>query len=247
MGTVAPKTPFEIRPDANPDRYFPLLTLPLVNPVNYHSTSSFLGNLAPMMCTVQSCHGRAKGRLWNLAAGITLERKVGTLHHKDVEWLVSNWLMQRGGPCRVVYSGGASDEAVDHKGWDETGCIVQAQTTVSGGVQPKGAIEDKVDALLDLEGHKFLFAPESVLENSCTELRGRLERELTFVSLERVFAEMDLTAAGRSMITSMLTAREVDPAEVEKERQRGGWGSAITPEGSAGGGSAGRQSHAVRR
>src|SRR5437763_4017580 len=107
-----------------------LLSLPLSNVQVVDSSASFLGNLAPRQCTVQPCGNRAKGRLADMVLGRPSPRSVWSLHHHDVEWLVTNYLtLSR--MCSCVWSGGQTFEDIDHAGWTTEGRELLAQTTVS--------------------------------------------------------------------------------------------------------------------
>lgn len=75
--------------------------LTLTKPRVVDASVSFLGNLAPRSCTSRPCHDRAKGRLASLILGTSIERSVWSLHHHDVEWLVTNYLI-RAGLCVTV-------------------------------------------------------------------------------------------------------------------------------------------------
>jgi len=123
-----------------------LLGLPLTNARVVDSSTNFLGNLAPRSCTLQPCHRRARGRLAALVLGAELPRSVWTLHHLDVEWLVTNYLTSTEG-CSTVWSGGRSFENVDHVGRRSNGSEVLAQTTVS-----QRSVSKKANRLLATTG-----------------------------------------------------------------------------------------------
>ncbi|MBC7834222.1 MAG: hypothetical protein H7Y88_03865 [Phycisphaerales bacterium] len=175
-----------------------LLCLQLTNARVVSSATSFLGNLAPRGCTVQPCHDRAKGRLANLIRGIPIERGVWSLHHYDVEWLVTNHLI-RSGLCLTVWSGGRSFESIDHAGYGTTGREVLVQTTVSASV-----IADKANALLSLGNANrdlMMFGPEAG--------RWRCPSGIMYHAIEDVFAAIDATTEGRWLIDRMLSCGAV--------------------------------------
>jgi hypothetical protein len=154
---------------------------------------SFLGNLAPRSCTVQTCHNRAKGRLASFVLGTETARSVGSLHHLDVEWLVTNFLISQG-LCASVWSGGRSYESIDHAGYAPTGREVLAQTTVSTGFVGKKAAQ-----LLELRSPRrdlLMFGPESA--------RARCGADIQYYAIEAVFATVDNSPEGRWLIDRML-------------------------------------------
>ena len=55
-----------VAPEPTGRDYHGLLCLPLSKARVVDSSSSFLGNLAPRLCTVQRCNNRARGRLMRL-------------------------------------------------------------------------------------------------------------------------------------------------------------------------------------
>jgi hypothetical protein len=170
-----------------------LLCLQLTHARVVDSATSFLGNLAPHSCTVQPCHGRSKGRLANLILGRAIDRSVWSLHHHDVEWLVTNHLILSG-LCRTVWSGGRSFENIDHAGHGSMGREILAQTTVSASV-----IADKADRLLSLRAPNrdlLMFGPEAA--------RRDCPPAIAFHSIEGVFAHLDSTPEGRWLIDRML-------------------------------------------
>ncbi len=171
-----------------------LLCLTLTQPRIVDASVSFLGNLAPRSCTVQPCHDRAKGRLAGLILGTAIERSVWSLHHHDVEWLVTNHLV-RAGLCSTVWSGGRSFENIDHAGYGPRGREVLAQTTVSASV-----IADKAARLLELRNPNrdlLMFGPESA--------RADCPAGIAYHAIEAAFAAMDATPEGRWLIDRMLS------------------------------------------
>ncbi len=122
-----------------------LLCLSLSKAKVVDASISYLGNLAPRSCTVQTCHNRAKGRLISLVLGTKTARSVGSLHYMDVEWLVTNFLLSQR-ICASVWSGGRSYENIDHAGYASSGREILAQTTVSTGFVGK-----KASRLLELQ------------------------------------------------------------------------------------------------
>jgi len=108
IGWVAPGTPWT--------RVNGLLCLQLSSVKRVDSSKSFLGNLAPRSCTVQTCHNRARGRLARLVSEREAIRSVWSLHNFDVEWLVTNFLLIEA-ICTTVWSGSRSYESIDHAGF----------------------------------------------------------------------------------------------------------------------------------
>jgi hypothetical protein len=170
-----------------------LLCLPLSNAQVVDSSASFLGNLAPRQCTVQHCGNRAKGRLAALVQGNTLPRDVWSLHHLDVEWLVTNYLVATR-LCVCVWSGGRAFEDIDHVGLTKDGHELLAQTTVSDKL-----VGTKAARLLSLARSNrvlYFFGPASS-EAEC--LAG-----IAYHSIETVFSELDRTSGGQWLINRML-------------------------------------------
>ncbi len=170
-----------------------LLCLPLSRAKVVDASISFLGQLVPRQCTIQQCGVRAKGRLAALVLGHVLPRSVWTLHHLDVEWLVTNYLIANG-LCANVWSGGRSFENVDHAGVSASGRPVLAQTTVS-----EGLVGTKAAKLLELAGEDrdlMVFGPATA--------RGQCPPAIRFVSIEDVFAALDATPGGQWLIDRML-------------------------------------------
>ena len=191
VGFVKAGTPFEfLRPVPGKDHG--LLCLPLTHPQRFDSSSNFLGNLPPRQCSVQPCGNRAQGRLWALAHGESRLRSVDGLHHKDLEWLVSNYLV-RNGVCAVLWSGGQSFADIDHIGITAEGGRILAQTTRSLTLVKKktATLEPHRDA-----GKLLFFAPEAA--------RTQVPSSVTFVAIEEVFAWAESNAAGAAMLDAML-------------------------------------------
>ncbi len=82
-----------VKPGVEFQRLNELLCLPLSDARVVDSSANFLGNLPARQCTVQSCAKRAKGRLSALVLGQTSPRAVWSLHNRDVETLVANYLV----------------------------------------------------------------------------------------------------------------------------------------------------------
>ena len=157
------------------------------------SSSNFLGNLAPRLCTVQRCSNRARGRLLRLVSGRAATRDVWSLHNRDVEWLVTNFLFSQR-ICAAVWSGSRSYEDIDHAGQSPTGREVLAQTTVS-----RNFVEKKAARLLGLRTARrdlLLFGPESAREQCPSGIK--------YQSIEDVFSTIDTTPAGRWLVNRML-------------------------------------------
>jgi len=170
-----------------------LLCLPLSKARIVDSSISYLGNLAPRACTVQSCHKRAIGRLASLVLGTETPRSVWSLHHLDVEWLVTNFLFSNG-LCASVWSGGRSYENIDHAGYASTGREVLVQTTVSAGFVGKKAAQ-----LLELQSPSrdlLMFGPESA--------RKQCPPGIGYHSIEDAFTTMDTKREGHWLIDRML-------------------------------------------
>lgn len=171
-----------------------LLCLTLSKARIVDSSISYLGNLAPRSCTVQSCHKRAKGRLASLVLGTEAPRSVWSLHHLDVEWLVTNFLFSQG-LCASVWSGGRSYENIDHAGHAPTGREVLAQTTVSAGF-----VGRKATRLLELQSPSrdlLMFGPEAARKACPSGIR--------YYSIEHVFATIDTKPEGRWLVDRMLS------------------------------------------
>ncbi len=170
-----------------------LLCLPLSNAQVVDSSASFLGNLAPRQCTVQRCGNRAKGRLAALVQGIALHRDVWLLHHLDVEWLVTNYLIAAR-LCVCVWSGGRAFEDIDHIGLTTDGRELLAQTTVS-----ENLVGTKATRLLSFARDDrvlHFFGP--------AEAAAECPVSITYHSIEAVFSKLDQTSGGQWLINRML-------------------------------------------
>jgi hypothetical protein len=182
-----------VEPGAKFVRLNGLLCLPLSKSKIKDCSVSCLGNLAPRACTVQPCGNRAKGKLASLVLGTRTARSVWGLHHQDVEWLVTNFLLSQG-LCASVWSGSRSYENIDHAGYARTGREVLAQTTVS-----EVFVHKKAERLLDLQSPRrdlLMFGPKSV--------RKQCPRGILYYSIESVFRTMDTRPEGRWLIDRML-------------------------------------------
>jgi len=180
-----------------------LLCLPLSDVTRRSAATSFLGNLAPRHCTMQPCADRAKGRLAALVNGIPLKRSFESLHHRDVEWLVTHYLVHIR-RCRAVWSGGKSFESVDHIAWSESGDDVLAQTTISESLK---TVQHKADLLLNVSSascERLMFCPGSTHKD--------VRKGLEYISVEEVFAELDKTPEGRWLIDRMLLPTLQEPS-----------------------------------
>ena len=204
VGWVAPGTDWK--------RYHGLLCLPLSKARVVDASGSFLGNLVPRQCTVQRCSNRARGQLLRIVLGQEATRDVWSLHNRDVEWLVTNFLFSQR-LCAAVWSGSRSYEDIDHAGQSPTGREVLAQTTVSTDF-----VEKKAARLLDLgsAGRDLLmFGPESA--------RGQCPSGIEYRSIEDVFRTIDTTPAGRWLVNRMLavtTNNRVDHADARRGIRR---------------------------
>jgi hypothetical protein len=177
-----------------------LLCLPLSECRKVDSAGSFLGNLAPRSCTIQTCSNRAKGRLTALVRGEPLARDVRALHNLDVEWLVTNYLLATR-LCECVWSGGRAYADIDHAGRTPEGQELLAQTTVS-----LDFVQEKAARLKSLErGDRVLcfFGLE--------ECRAHCPPGVTYHAIEAVFSYLDNTASGKWLIDRMFRA----PAGIE--------------------------------
>jgi len=175
------------------ERVKDLLCLPLSKARRIDSSKSFLGNLAPRQCTVQRCGNRAKGRLAALALGQISPRSVASLHHLDVEWLVTNYLVITG-ICACVWSGGRAFEDIDHAGWTMDGLELLAQTTISANLV--GTKAAKLLALAKSNRVLHFFGP--------ARAAAQCPAGIDYHSIETVFSELDRTAGGRWLIDRML-------------------------------------------
>ena len=187
VGLVTPGTMFH---DLNG-----LLCLPFANAKVVDASINFVGNLVPYMCTVQPCGKRAVGKLRATAHGRPVARTVTSLHHLDVEWLVTNWIIASG-LCTCVWGGSKSFEDVDHVGLSTGGVTILAQTTVS-----PHHVETKAKRLMQITGpdrRLYLFAPAEA-KDTCPE-------PVRFVALEDIFSQTEATLAGRWLIDRMVSA-----------------------------------------
>ncbi len=170
-----------------------LLCLPLSKAQVVDSSESFLGNLAPRQCTVQRCGNRAKGRLAALVQGSALPRDVWLLHHLDVEWLVTNYLIATR-LCVCVWSGGRAFEDIDHIGLTTDGRELLAQTTVS-----EKLVGTKAARLLSFARSNrvlYFFGP--------ARCAAECHAGVTYHSIETVFSKLDQTSGGQWLINRML-------------------------------------------
>lgn len=142
---------------------------------------------------MQPCHKRAKGKLLALVLGSLTIRDATSLHHHDVEWLVTNFLMIKGF-CSTIWTGGRSFENIDHAGCSSSGKVLLAQTTVSSGMVGKKAARLRELAAPDRE--LFMFGPESA--------REQCPPEIHFFAIEDVFAALDSVQHGQWLIDAML-------------------------------------------
>ncbi|CAB4345007.1 unannotated protein [freshwater metagenome] len=182
-----------VAPGSRWQRLNGLLCLPLTKARIVDSSSSFLGNLPPRQCTVQTCHRRSAGQLLRLVQGTALVRGVESLHHRDVEWLVMNFLFSQG-LCATQWSGSRSFEDIDHAGYSPAGREVLAQTTVS-----KNLVGKKAQKLLLMKSARrdlLMFGPESA--------RDQCPPAIRYWSIEEVFKALDRKLAGRWLIKRML-------------------------------------------
>lgn len=176
-------------------RFNGFLCLPLADARVVDSSANFLGNLPPRGCTVQTCGLRAKGRLSALVSREASRRSVWSLHHRDVETLVANYLMVSG-MCACVWGGSRAFENIDHAGYMENGQELLAQTTVSIS---KKILAKKVAKLLGLAqaNRTLCFFGPAEAERQCSAA-------IQFHSIETVFNELDNTVSGRWLIDRML-------------------------------------------
>lgn len=175
-----------------------LLCLPLSAAQIVDSSANFLGNLPPRQCTIQSCGNRAGGRLAALVLGKPLPRSISSLHHRDVEWLVTNYLTATR-MCGYVWSGARAFEDIDHAGFTSDGHELLAQTTVSATL-----VAIKAGKLLGLAGPNrslHFFGPTSA-EAQCPP-------GIKFHSIEMVFSELDRHEGGKKLIDRMFASNHL--------------------------------------
>ena len=171
-----------------------LLCLPLSGAHEVDSSRGFLGNLAPRQCTVQRCGNRARGRLSDLVSGLSSPDDVGLLHHHDVEWLVTNFLIVTG-MCECVWSGGRSYEGIDHAGRMADGRELLAQTTTTTSAS---LVRKKAEQLLkhqSADRELYFFGPEA-FESHCPG-------GLTFQGIEKLIPRLVKTDGGRWLVDRM--------------------------------------------
>lgn len=192
LGWIEPGTHFE--------NFEGLLCLRLTKPQLEDSSKSFLGNLAPNRCTVQRCEARAKGRLADWVLGRKRPPSVDLLHNKDVEVLVTNYMIAVMG-CQCVWTGPHAFPGIDHVGWRD-GNELFAQTTVS---QDKSTVDQKIGDLLKHKSSDrklHFFGPEK-----CGPERTA---GFQYHAIEDVFKKMndDNLLAGKWLINRMLAGEK---------------------------------------
>lgn len=187
IGLVTPGVEFQ--------RVNGLLCLPLSDARVIDSSVNFLGNLPPRGCTLQTCGNRAKGRLSALVLRQASPRSIWSLHNRDVETLVTNYLFVSG-LCSSVWSGSRTFEDIDHAGYGRNGQELLAQTTVSTKL-----VSIKAAKLLRmaLPGRTLHFFGPAEAEQECP---GPIE----YHSIEAIFNELDQTSAGRWLIDRMMNS-----------------------------------------
>ena len=184
-----------LRPGVEFRRVNGLLCLPLSHARVIDSSANFLGNLPPRQCTVQPCGNRAKGRLSALVLGQVSPRSIWSLHNRDVETLVANYLVASG-LCSSVWSGSRAFEDIDHAGYTRNGQELLAQTTVSTKL-----VSNKAAKLLRmaLPNRTLHFFGPAEAEHQCPE-------PIEFHAIEAIFNELDQTNAGHWLIDRMLNS-----------------------------------------
>lgn len=184
-----------VRPGVKFQRFNGLLCLPLSDARVMDSSANFLGNLPPRECTVQPCGNRARGRLSALVLGQPSPRSIWSLHNRDVETLVANYLISSG-LCGSVWSGSRAFEDIDHAGYAWNGQELLAQTTVSIKL-----VSNKAAKLLRmaLPNRTLHFFGPAEAEDQCPE-------PIEYHSIEAIFNELDQTNAGRWLIDRMLNS-----------------------------------------
>lgn len=204
LGLVEAGTKFEYLNLNNDQNNSGLLCLPLSKVQNVDSSRNFLGNLAPRQCTVQRCGKRARGRLADLVRGQVSPRSVWSLHHHDVELLVTNYLIVTR-MCECVWSGGQSYEDIDHAGWTPDRQELLGQTTVSANL-----VRKKADRLLNLAraGRVLHFFGPEASKSQCPG-------GITYHPIETVFSELDQVAGGQWLINRMLSTPAGSSEEAE--------------------------------
>lgn len=122
-----------------------------------------------------------------------MPRSVWSLHNRDVEWLVTNFLIVKG-ICACVWSGSRSYLTIDHAGFSPSGREVLAQTTVSLPL-----VAAKAERLLELKSstNRLLFFGPEASRKSCPAT-------IRYYAIEEVFDSMNALPAGRWLIDVML-------------------------------------------
>jgi hypothetical protein len=182
-----------VTPGAEFEQLNGLLCLPLSDARVVDSSVSFLGNLSPMQCTVQSCDNRAVGRLLALVRHDPFPRTVWSLHNRDVEILATNYLIASG-LCQCVWSGSRAFENIDHAGYSHNGEELLAQTTVSRKLIAKKA--EKLSRLARPGRTLHFFGP--------ADAQFQCPAPIQYHPIESVFEELDRTPGGRWLIDRML-------------------------------------------
>ncbi|HLD64310.1 MAG TPA: hypothetical protein VI913_05440 [Candidatus Peribacteraceae bacterium] len=182
-----------IEPGSNFVRFNDLLCLKLTKERVIDSASGFFGNLPPRQCTVQLCSKRARGRLNASVLGKELGRDINLLHHREVELLVTNYLMMSG-MCQSVWHGTRTYEDIDHAGLTADGHELLAQTTIS-----PNKVSEKAKYLIQLANADrvlYLFGPQ--------EAASQCLKGINYLSIEEVFAYLEKSPAGQWLINRML-------------------------------------------
>ncbi len=182
-----------IKPNEDFQRLNGLLCLKISNAKVVDSSASFLGNLPPRQCTIQSCSSRAKGRLAAFVLGQPSPRSVWSLHNRDVETLVTNYLTTQN-ICTHVWSGTRAFEDIDHAGFMSNGKELLAQTTVSAKLVANKA--EKLLQLAQVNRSLHFFGP--------ADARKYCPESIQYHAIEDIFFELDRTNGGRWLIDRML-------------------------------------------
>jgi len=185
----------KVEPGIRFENYNGMLCLPLSNVQMIDSSKGFFGNLPPRQCTVQPCGERARGRLAAYVLGEQQELSIDLLHHLDIEWLVTNYLLLEK-ICECMWSGGRSYEDIDHQGYTKDGKELFAQTTIS---HSKDTVRNKIDILKKHASNSrilYFFGPKDAAPTTL--------EDVIYVAIEDVFSAINQTQAGKWLISRML-------------------------------------------
>jgi hypothetical protein len=158
------------------------------------SSRSFLGNLPPRQSAFQRCSNRAQTKLRALVLGTEFKKDAYALHNRDLEWMVTNYLLGTG-YCSVAWGGIQSREDLDHFGVSAEEKTVVAQTTNSRNT---AIVRKKIHKLAAYKDDKLImFGPMA----SASAVGGT---RVEYVAIETVFDWMRGRPGGRRMIDELL-------------------------------------------